>query len=1041
MSIYKTAVYRPVTTILIFVGLVVMGIYSLIRLPVDFYPEVEFPFITVFTQYPGASAADIEENITRPIEDVLNSTSNLREITSRSSDNTSVVFMRFEFGTDLDEATNEIRSSLSFVERLLPDDAEDPVIFKINTGMMPIIFYAITADESYAGLERILDERIVNPLNRIDGVGTVGLSGAPGRTIYVDIDPMRMEAHNLNVEQIANILRAENMNMPSGFIEMGTLDYPLRVQGEFPESEIIGNIVVGSFEGSNIYLNDVAEVRDTLRESRIYEQVNGERGMRLFVQKQSGANTVRVAGAVEEAIEELSPNLPDDVTISKIFDTSDFIVDSINNLTRTLMFAGIFVVFVVLFFLGRIRATIIVVLTIPISLIVSFIYLYATGGSINIISLSSLSIAIGMVVDDAIVVLENVNRHVERGSRPREAAIYATNEVWLAVIVTTLTVVAVFLPLTFIGGLVGVLFKPLGFIVTITTVTSTIAAITLTPSLSALMMNMRRKVNGNGRSYYDKTVRVLLDKVDSLYEATLNWAIRHKLFTLVLSLLFFAYSISLLVTHIGTEFIPEIDESQISARIELQTGTRVDETMKTTERITEIIMNDFPELNLVASSTGVDDRGGFESLFSSGGTHIVDFTVSLVPLGERDRSVWEIAEDLRIRLADFPEIIRFNVDASQGGPFGGEGVTVEVYGFDINETNEVAQRLADGMREIEGARDITISRDKSKPELQIVLDQEKMMMSGLNTATVAAAVRNRVAGTTATRLRQFGNEYDVIVRLKRSYTSSISDIYSIGIMNPQGQVIRLSEIAEIEEAWAPPRIDRKRRERIVRVSATPFERPLNELNEDIQNLIAEIDAPPGVQVEVSGAIEDMMDVFTDLAMLLVVSLILVYLVMASQFESLKMPFIIMFSIPFSFSGVFIALAVTGTTFNAISGIGSVMLVGIVVKNAIVLVDYINLTRERGVELFKAVSTAGRSRLRPVLMTSFTTMFGMLPLALSTGEGAEIWSPMGIAVIGGLLFSTFVTLVIVPVWYVVFARSGERDKLKHIRKELKFLDEE
>jgi hydrophobic/amphiphilic exporter-1 (mainly G- bacteria), HAE1 family len=413
-----------------------------------------------------------------------------------------------------------------------------------------------------------------------------------------------------------------------------------------------------------------------------------------------------------------------------------------------------------------------------------------------------------------------------------------------------------------------------------------------------------------------------------------------------------------------------------------------------------------------------------------------------VPVEERTRTVWDIADEVRLSLAQYPEIVNYTVSTSDGGGgmFGGSGVAVEVYGYNIEETNAVAGQLAEKMKLIEGARDVQISRDKSKPELQIVLDQEKMIMHGLNTATVSMAVKNRVAGMTASRLREFGDEYDIVVRFKRRFTNSLTEIENIGIMNAQGQIVRLAEIAEVKEFWSPPTIERKRRERIVSVTTTPYKRPLNELNIDIQKAIDEIDVPAGVQVQISGAIEEQMEAFMDLGLLMVLSLVLVYLVMASQFESLKMPLIIMIAIPFSFAGVAIALYVTGTNLSLIAGIGAVMLIGIVVKNAIVLVDYINLMRERGMELYEAVAVSGRSRLRPVLMTSLTTMLGMLPLAMSTGEGSEIWSPMGIAVIGGLLFSTFVTMVIVPVIYVVFARKGERDKLKSLRKELQFLDE-
>lgn len=1039
MSIYSKSISRPITTILVFVALIVIGLYSLTQLPVDLYPEVELPFVGVVTTYQGASASDIETNLTRPLEDVLNSVSNLKEIYSSSSDGLSVIFINFEYGTNLDEASNDIRSSLSLIEKFLPDDAERPVIMKFNSSMMPIVFFAITAEESYQGLEKILDEKIVNPLNRIEGVGSVNLSGVPGRKVYIDIDPRKMEAYNLTVEQIGNILRAENLNMPAGYIEMGQTDYPLRIQGEFPESDIIRNIVVSSYEGSNVYLKDVAAVRDTIRETRMDTRINGLPGMTLFIQKQSGANTVKITKEVEKTLESLKQNLPPDVKIEKLFDSATFIKDSINNLSETLLYAAIFVILVVLFFLGRWRATLVIIVTIPISLVVAFIYLFLTGESINIISLTSLSIAIGMVVDDAIVVLENITRHVERGSRPREAAIYATNEVWLAVIVTTLTVVAVFFPLTFVSGLTGVLFKQLGMLVTITIVTSMAAAITLTPTMSALLLKWYPIRTDAPWYTYDGSIRKGLDRFDSFYEKTLRWALYHKRIVVLASFLVFAGAMSLFL-FIDTEFFPEADQSSLRVTVELQTGTRVDETLKTTDKIDDIIAATIPEVRMLSTSTGVDDEAGFSSLFGAGGTHVISYTISLVPVEERQRSASEIAEAFRLELARIPEIIDFTISLQEGiGSFGGNKIDVEVYGYNIASTNIVAEELAERIKNMKGAKDVTISRDKSKPELQIILDQEKMIANGLNTATVSTMVRNRVGGMTATRLRQSGEEYDVIVRFDEKSRSTLTDIENIGITNPAGQIIRLGEISDIKEYWSPPSIERKRRERIVTVSFTPYKRSLTDLQREINTAISEISAPSDVMVQISGAIEDQRESFRDIGFLIVVSLILVYLVMASQFESLKMPFIIMFSIPFAFSGVAIALFVTGTTLSVISAIGAVMLIGIVVKNAIVLVDFINLTRDRGNELYEAIAISGRSRLRPVIMTTATTVLGMLPLSLSSGSGSELWSPMGIAVIGGLLFSTLVTMFLVPVVYAIFAKRGERDKRSALYSDFDFLN--
>jgi len=1029
MSIYGKAVRRPITTIMIFVALLVLGFYSLNKLPIDFYPDIDFPAISVITTYSGASAADIETNVTRNIEDGLNSVGNLKNISSTSRDNMSIVVCEFEWGTNLDEASNEMRDAISFVEQFLPEEVDKPTLFKFSSSAMPILFYGVTADESFPAIANILDEKIVNALNRIDGVGSVGLMGAPGREIQVDIDPRKMESYGISVEMIAGVLNSENLNLPAGNIEMGLMDYPLRIKGEFPSSDVLDDIVLASFNGQTVYLKDVATISDTLRDVPLDERLNGKTGMRIIIQKQSGANTVQVCQDIRAVMPELIENLPEDIEIITFFDSSQFIEDSINNLSSTLMYAAIAVILVVLFFLGRWRATFIVILTIPISLIVSFIYLFVSGGSINIIALSSLSIAIGMVVDDAIVVLENITKHVERGANPREAAIYATNEVWLAVIVTTLTVVAVFLPLTMIGGMTGELFRPLGFIVTITVITSTVSAISLTPMLASKMMRLRKKPKKVRKASYDNTIGRLLTRLDNFYERTLKVALRFRWGTLIIALAIFVASM-MMAGGMGFEFMPEADQGSMTAAIELQTGIRVDETTKIARKVDAFIAENMPEAKFYYTSSGSDDQGGMMSLFMESGSHRININFTLADLDERDRDVWELANVLREYLATIPEIV--NVDVVPNGGMGGtteNNVVVEIYGYDFDATSIIANALADSVTSIQGATNVSVSRDASKPQLQIVPDREKMAQHGLNTFSMANAVRNRVEGPYLSRYREEGDEYDIVLRFIEEERNSLSNLNDIALLNASNQVIRLGEVAEIEENWSPPNIERKNRERVVSVSITPYKVPLNKMAEQVQAKIDAMDIPPDVHVVMGGAVEEMQDSMKDLTLLLLLSLVLTYLVMASQFESMRMPFIIMFSIPFAFTGVILAHVATGTTMSVISMVGGVMLIGIVVKNAIVLVDYINLQRERGLSLNEAIVVSGKSRLRPVLMTSLTTILGMLPLAMSTGSGSEIWSPMGIAVIGGLIFSTIVTLVLVPVVYQMMLRRSERKKKK------------
>jgi len=1035
MSIYGSAVKNPITTIMIFLAIVVFGIYSLVRLPIDIYPEIEYPAITVFTTYVGASASDIETNISEPVEDALNTIDNLKEISSVSRDNISVVMLEFEYETDLNEAANDIRDAIAMIEDVLPEDADKPNIFKFSSNMLPIGVYAVTADNSYQGIEKILEQKIVNPLNRIEGIGSISIIGAPTRQVKIEINPRKLEAYHMTVEQIGNVLRAENLNMPSGNIKMGQMSYPVRVEGEFDNSDMIKNIVLGNYNGQAIYLKDVAHVQDSIKEMTVDEKINGEQGVRIMVMKQSGANTVKIAREFNERLAELESTLPSDVKILNVFDSSEFIKGSINNLTKTLMFALLFVTLVVLFFLGRWRATFIVVLTIPISLIVAFIFLHITDSTINIISLSALSIAIGMVVDDAIVVLENISKHIDRGSSPREAAIYATNEVWQAVIITTLTVVAVFFPMTMVGGMTGVLFSQLGWIVSITVVTSTIAAITLTPMLSSKMLRLI-KGNGNGKRSYYNTVMPMFNKLDNAYGKILKWCLSHKRIITIVSFVIFFGSLALL-GKIGTEFVPQADEGRLSMVVELQSGTRVEKTASLARKIDGFI-EDIPEVELISASAGSDEDGGLIAMFTSTGSNIINYTIRLVDVDERERTVWEIAEEIRNELSGMPEIV--NYDVTTGGTMMGENtVDVEIYGYDIDQTTILANQISDKIKTIKGARDIQISREEEKPELRVELDREKMYAVGLNTAMVSTALYNRVAGLTASKYREEGEEYDIVIRFTEEFRNSISDLENISLQTATGSTVKLGEIGEIKEYWSPPNIERKRRERVVTVSTTPYKTSLGELATSIQQEIDKMDIPKEVSIEIGGAYEDQQESFVDLGMLLLLSLVLVYIVMASQFESLKMPFIIMFSIPFAFTGVILALYITNTTLSVIAALGAIMLVGIVVKNAIVLVDYINLMRDRGYVLDEAIIESGKSRLRPVLMTALTTILGMLPLALSTGEGSEIWSPMGISIIGGMIFSTIITMIIVPIIYRVFATRGERDKKKNVRSKFKFMD--
>lgn len=1036
MSIYSSSVRRPVTTTLFFVAVVILGLFSLQKLPIDLYPDIDTNTIMVMTTYQGASAADVEQNVTRPLENVLNSVSNLKHITSKSRENTSVITLEFEYGNDIDVLTNDVRDKLDMVSSRMPDDCETPIIFKFSSDMIPIVLLSVEATESMPGLYKIIDDVVANPLARVDGVGSVSISGAPKREIHVYVDPVKLEAYNLTIESISSIIGAENRNIPGGSFDIGSNTYSLRVKGEFSEATQMRDIVVGSFEGRNVYLHDVATVDDSLEERAQQTYNNGQKGAMVVVQKQSGANSVQISEDIQRILPSIQKRLPSDVKLGVIVDTSDNIRNTIDSLTETVLYALLFVTLVVFMFLGRWRATMIIAITIPISLIASFIYLFGTGNTLNIISLSALSISIGMVVDDAIVVLENVTTHIERGSDPKQAAVHGTNEVAISVIASTLTLIAVFFPLTLVPGMMGVMFRQLGWMVCIMMIISTTCALSLTPMLCSQLLKRNPKKSKAFKIMFTP-IEKGLNAVDNGYAKLLNWVVTHRIITILSCLGIFVASI-VLVKFVGTEFVPTSDNSRLGVNLELQIGTRVEIAEDVTHRLYKEWMEKYPEIRIMNYTVGTASSDNVFASLMDNGTHIISMNIQLFDPADRDRSIVEIAELMRKDLKQYPEFKKalVNVGGSRGGSMSGQAVIdYEIYGYDFAETDSVALQLKRILQGIKGTADISISRADYQPEFQVDFDREKLAIYGLNLSTAATYLRNRINGSLASRFREDGEEYDIKVMYAPENRTSIEDIENILIYNSRGEGVRIKDVGKVVERFSPPTIERKDRERIVTVSTVVSGVPMSSVIAASKAEIAKMDLPIGVNVDLSGSYEDQQDSFSDLGTLSLLIIILVYIVMAAQFESYTYPSIIMTSLLFAFSGVFIILWLTGSTLNVMSMIGAIMLIGIVVKNGIVLIDYIILNRERGMGIRTAVVHGGKSRLRPVIMTSLTTILGMVPMAIGQGEGSEIWRPMGIAVIGGLTFSTILTLLFVPVLYCVFASNGVKRIRKNLRKKI------
>lgn len=1030
MNIYKSAVNNPISTILIFVAIAVMGLFSVTRLGIDLMPDIETNAIMVMTAYEGASAEDIENNVTKPLENSLNGVDHLKHITSASKENISVVTLEFEYGTDIDVATNDVRDKLDMVTTL-PDGVTNPIIFKFSTDMIPILILGVTAEESMPGLYKILDDQVATPLARVSGVGTVSVSGIAQREIQVYCDPNKLEAYGLSIETISEAIAAANRSTPGGTFDVGSNTYSLRVDQEFNDPSEMLDIVVGHNGTAPVYLRDVARVQDTVEERTQETYNNGEKGGMIVVQKRSGANSVAVAQGVQEQLKTITPTLPSDVNIYTIVDTSDNIISTVKSLRDTIATTFILVMIVVFIFLGRWRATFVVVFTIPISLLAALVYLLATGETLNIISMSSLSISIGMVVDNAIVVLENITTHVDRGSRPRQAAIFATKEVGVSVVASTLTTIAVFLPLTMISGMAGVLFNSLGWMVSITLTVSTIAAITFTPVLCSLMMKQNPT-----KAWFQSKIDAVMARFNNFYGGILNWCVHHRKTVILGAVALFCGTVLGLGPKVSTEFFPVQDNARIGVTIQLPIGTAQEITRDLALQISDRFRKEYPEIITVNLTEGQADTDNTFASMQDNGTHYISMNISLVEKTERERTLTEIGDGMRAILNEYPEIRTFNVNVSgqSGGVTGQSTVDVEIYGYDFDTTDDLAQQVSDMMRAMPGCSEVTISRDEYSPEYHVEFDREKLSLNGLDVTTAAMYLRNRINGSVNSYYREDGDEYDIRVRYDRQFRESVEDIENITIYNSQGKGIKVRDLGTVKEAYTPPTIDRKDRERYVTVSGVVAHGyAMGDLIAEVQAGMQNIEMPAGYVWDLGGTFEDQQDTFSDLATLMALMIILVFVIMASQFESLTYPFVIMFSMPFAVVGVLIGLVTTNTAMGVMALLGVLMLMGIVVNNGIVLVDYTNLCRERGMGIYDAVVTAGRSRLRPILMTTLTTVLGMIPMAVGTGVGAEMWNSLGMSVAWGLSFSTLITLILIPTLYTTFAVNGENRRKK---KELK-----
>jgi CzcA family heavy metal efflux pump len=1024
MNLPEISVKRPYTVLMIFLAILIISIITIPKIPVDLMPDIEMPSVSVIVPYPGASASDVENDITKYLEDYLITVSDLDELNSVSSDNVSIVTCKFKWGKNLDAAVSDVREKVDFAKKDISQhapDAEEPIIFKFSTSMIPVMVMSVSSKALWKDLYYIVDKQIVDQLKQTEGVGTVMFFGGLKRQININLDWEKINGYGIPVNLIIQRLNEENIDFPLGEIKTGKRNYFLRIKGRYRNPEEIKDILIATIGGSPVYLRDIAEVEDYYEEEKSKAYRNGEESIVLIVQKQSGANTVFVANNIKKKIEEIEKFLPKDIKIDILFNSSDMILRSIKNLLNSLITAGILVILVTVFLLRRLNLSLIVSISIPFSLICGFLFLFIGGFTINIISLMTLALVIGMVVDNSIVILENIFRHFEEGEKIDEASIYGASEVGTAVAASTLTTIVVFVPLFFTKGFVGIIFKQLAYIISTTIFMSLIVSLSIVPMLSSKIIKSQKS-----QTKFYKIGEIFLIKIDDIYTNALKWCLKHRRTFLIIISGLFIFSLSLF-KFIGVEFFPQQDMARIEANFSLNPSTRLEETDKIVKKLGKICEEEIPELVSWYGTCGQSGSGLRAAMGREEGPHVGTVAVRLLWREERKRSDKEIAEIIRNRLKEIPGIERYSVTTGSGMEAmfmgGAHQIEVELYGSDLDKLIKYSELLKERIEKIKGAINVTTSYKSDRIELHIEIVKEKAKNLGVSTAQISQTVRSYIYGYTATKYRESGEDFDVFVQLNENQRYDLEKISQLPIFTQKG-IVKLKDIAKIDFGVGPVQIDRKNRERIIKVGCDTYKRAMSEVLKDIEKEVKELNIPQDIKVKFGGMVKEQKESFADLRVLLILGVILVYMVMVGQFESFKTPFIIFFSIPFTFIGSILFLLLTGVNFSIASFMAIIMLMGVVVNNAIVLVDYINILRARGDEFFDAIVKGARNRLRPIMMTSLTTIFGMIPLALGRGTGGETWQSFGVPAIGGFLVSWLITLLLVPVIYSIMNKESK-----------------
>lgn len=1028
MKIPEFSVNRRVTTAMLAMILVVLGFIAFTSLGLDFFPDIDFPTVSVVTTYSGASSEDIENTITRPLEQIINTISRVKEVNSMTIEGASVIMVEFEWGTNLDFAAQDIRDQVGLYRNFIPEEASDPLVVKFNLGEFPIIFGGITADRPTLELKKIIEDEVAPRLERIEGVAAAQVFSMDTREILVAVDKVALESLSISMDQILMALGMENLNLPAGRITERHSEYLLRTVGEFQSLDDIRNTIIGSTQtGQLVYLTDVAEVRDTLKDTRLISRTQGEKGVFYFISKRSGANTVTTAQAVNRELDRIKATLPSDIKFFPFMDQAEMIQRVIRRTGNNALVGGILAIFFIFVFLRDWRPTLTIALAIPLSVITTFIAFYLAGYTINLLTLGGLALGIGMLVDNAVVVIENVFRHMEEGKKREEAAKKGASEVGMAITASTLTTIAVFFPMIFAQGITGRLTRGLALAIAFSLLASLFVALTIVPMVASVLF----KANSQQGSGEKSKRRVQFEKVRNSYRRSLHWTLKHRALVLggILGLLALSFAI---VPFLGTEFMPAMDREMIILKVKMPVGTSLEETNRVVTMV-EKLMAQEPEVVNVSVQVGsqaeenpADMAGGM----STTGSHEGLLWVGLVPLRERELSDVEVMEKIRRKLPKLKDVKFESLDIGQAMMGGATApVEIKIFGEEIDTLKEIGDAIVERIRDVEGLRDVTHSLAEGKPEYHITIEREKASRMGLKVSQIGNAIQAATLGKVATRFREGNEEVDIRVRFQEKFRDSLEDIRNIPIMTPFNTMVTLGEVATITRGEGPIRINRENQARVITVTGNIAGRDLGSVVRDIQGRIAGVERglPAGYFTEFGGQFEQMQEAFVIIAGAFALATLLVYMIMASQFESFRHPFVIMFTIPLAIVGVILALLVSGRPISLPVLIGFIMLGGIAVNNGIVMVDYINQLKRRGVDKKEAILQASAVRLRPVLITAFTTILGMMPMALSVSEGAEMRAPMAITVVGGLVATTFLTLFVIPIIYSLFDKVKFKEK--------------